>query len=103
MEHVDGRRRWGSILLVWAVALAGAVSVVAFELGGAHVQFGTHSLGGYDALVAVLAICVLVGLIVELATRRPAGFVFRLTTSLAGVVAVLLLAAIVLLPAFLAG
>jgi len=90
---------WPSVALVWAIALVGAVVVVALAYSGNDVWFGDRSpLAVYGALGVVLAASVLASLIVQLATRRPAGFVSRTSASVGGAAVIVAAAALAIAP-----
>lgn len=76
------RRAWQSIVPSWVLALVGAVLVGA-------IAEPAHSLGGVSL---VMAVCTIVTLALQLATRRKEGFVSRVTASLVGCVVILALA-----------
>jgi len=96
----ETRGGWPRIVLVWAIAAVGAVLVVSGAYSGTGVWFGdASSLGVYGALCVAFAASVLAALIVELASRRPGGFVTRTSTSIAGAAVVMLIAAIAVAPA----
>ncbi|WP_448810811.1 hypothetical protein [Agromyces bauzanensis] len=98
----ETRGGWPGIVLVWAIAIAGAVTVVALAYTGTTDWFGdTSRFGVYGALGIVLATCVVGSLGVQLATRRPSGFVTRTSTSIAGAAAVVAIAALAVAPAAL--
>ena len=70
------RGGWPGILLIWAISVAGAVVVVALAYAGTADWFGDSTpLGVYGALGVVFAASVLGALAVQLASRRPDGFV----------------------------
>lgn len=73
------RRSWLSIVPIWVLALAGALTV------GLTVD-PALALGGVSL---TLAVCTIVTLAVQLATRRKEGFVSRVTASLVGSFAIL--------------
>ena len=92
-------RGWPGIVLVWAIAIVGAVIVVAHAYSGTVEWFGDAGrLGVYGALSIVLAASVVGALAVQLASRRPAGFVDRAAASVAGAAVVIALAAAVVAP-----
>lgn len=95
----ETRGGWPGIVLIWAIAIAGAITVVALAYGGTTDWFGdTSRFGVFGALGVVLAACVIGSLGVQLATRRPSGFVTRTSTSIAGAVVVVALAALAVAP-----
>lgn len=95
----ETRGGWPGIVLIWAIALAGAITVVALAYGGTADWFGdTSRLGVFGALGVVFAACVVGSLAAQLATRRPSGFVTRTSASIAGAAVVLALAAIAVAP-----
>ena len=92
-----GERRWPRIrrpvadgsasCSVWAIALAGVGVVVGLAFAGGVDWFGAlGALGVFAALGVVLAVVVIATLAVQLATRRPEGFVGRVAASIAGAV-----------------
>ncbi|PWC04950.1 hypothetical protein [Agromyces badenianii] len=95
----DTRSGWLGIAAIWAIALVGAVVVVALAATGTAAWFGDDTrLGVYGALGIVLAASVIGALIVQLATRRPDGFVIRASWSIVGAAAVIAIAAIAVAP-----
>jgi len=95
----ETRGGWPGIVLVWAIALAGAIVVVSLAYTGTEDWFGdTTTLGVYGALGIVLAASVLGALIAQLASRRPGGFVTRASASVAGAAVVVALAALAVAP-----
>ena len=90
---------WPGIVLVWVLALAGAVLVIGLAYSGAGEWMGdATALGVYGALGMVFAASVIAAMIVQLLMRRPDGLVTRLSTSLSGAAVVMLLAAVVVTP-----
>lgn len=90
---------WRGIALVWAVALVGAALVVTLAYSGIDTWFGDASrLGVFDALGVVLAASVVGALVAQFATRRPEGFVLRASWSIAGAVALVGIAALMVAP-----
>lgn len=90
---------WPGVALVWAIALVGVVVVVALAYSGTSVWFGDSGpLAAYGALGVVLAASVLASLIVQLASRRPAGFVSRTSASVGGAVVIVAAAALAIAP-----
>ncbi|MCD2444243.1 hypothetical protein LQ757_18325 [Agromyces sp. SYSU K20354] len=90
---------WPGIVSVWAITLASVVVVVGLTFAGGVAWFGDRgALGVYAALGVVLAAAVIVTLAVQLATRRPEGFVGRVAASMAGSVVLVALAAAVVAP-----
>ncbi|MFF2271346.1 hypothetical protein ACFVTX_03695 [Agromyces sp. NPDC058136] len=99
VEQSETRFGWGSVVLIWAIAVVGSVIVGGLAVGGLEVWFRDASwLGVYGALGVVLAVAVLGTLVVQLATRRPEGFVGRVSASIAGAVVIVSLAALLLAP-----
>jgi hypothetical protein len=99
-EGAQARGGWPGILLIWAIALAGATVVVVLAYGGTTDWFGDSTrLGVFGALGVVFAAGVLLTLAVQLATRRPIGFVARASSSIGGAALVVALAAIAVAPA----
>ncbi|KRE21206.1 hypothetical protein [Agromyces sp. Soil535] len=95
----ETRGGWPGIVLVWAIALAGAIVVVWLAYTGTEDWFGdTTMLGVYGALGIVFAASVLGALIAQLASRRPGGFVTRASASVAGAAVVVALAALAVAP-----
>jgi len=98
-DETETRTGWPGIVLIWALAVAGCAIVAGLAFGGLEVWFDDDSwLGVYGALGVVLAVAVLGTLVVQLATRRPAGFVRRVAASIAGAVVVVGLAAAIVAP-----
>lgn len=99
-EGALARGGWPGILLIWVIAVAGAVVVVALAYGGTTDWFGDSTrFGVFGALGVVFAAGVLLTLAVQLATRRPVGFVARTSSSIGGAALVVALAAIAVAPA----
>ncbi|WP_139416520.1 hypothetical protein [Agromyces laixinhei] len=104
MDETDTSSGWLGIALVWAIALIGAVVVVTMAYAGNGSWFGDTSPGGvYGALGVVLAASVVGALIVQLATRRPEGFVGRVSWSITGAIVIALIAALSVAPLAVAG
>jgi len=102
MREKGARARggWPGVLLIWMIAIAGAVVVIAMAYGGTTDWFGDSTrFGVFGALGVVFAAGVLLTLAVQLATRRPAGFVARTSSSIGGAALVVALAALVVAPA----
>jgi hypothetical protein len=102
MPEAAARARggWPGILLIWVIAVAGAVVVVALAYSGTTNWFGESTrLGVFGALGVVFAAGVLLTLAVQLATRRPEGFVARTSSSIGGAALVVALAALAVAPA----
>ena len=97
-ENAASGGGWLSVVSVWAVALAGVGVVVALAYVGGDWFGGLGSLGVFAALGVVLAVVVITTLAVQLATRRPEGFVSRVSASIAGAVVMVALAAAVVAP-----
>ncbi|QEO15295.1 hypothetical protein FLP10_13310 [Agromyces intestinalis] len=90
---------WSGIVLVWAIAVAGSVVVLALAAGGAGFDAADDAWPTvYTALGVVFAAAVLVTLVVQLATRRPEGFVSRASASVGGAAAVVGVAALAAIP-----
>ncbi|WP_127794104.1 hypothetical protein [Agromyces sp. LHK192] len=83
-----------SIGAVWVLALAGCLVVVV----GAAADGGADPMAAYGRLGFVLGLAVLAALVAQLATRRPEGFVARVSWSVAGALGIGALAALVLVP-----
>ena len=99
-ENTASGGGWLSVVSVWAIALAGVGVVVGLAFaGGADAFDGLGTLGIFAALGVVLAVVVITTLAVQLATRRPEGFVGRVSASIAGAVVLVALAAVVVAPA----
>ncbi|SIN95851.1 hypothetical protein [Agromyces cerinus] len=99
MDQTDTSSGWLGIAIVWAIALIGSIVIVTLAYSGTEAWFGDASrLGVYGALGIVLAASVIAALIVQLATRRPAGFVLRVSWSITGAAAIVAIAALVLAP-----
>jgi peptidoglycan/LPS O-acetylase OafA/YrhL len=93
--------RW-AVVGVWAIAIVGSAVVVALAYSGTDVWLGDPGpYGAFAALGAVLAASVLGALALQLASRRPPGFVGRASASIAGAVLVIALASLALLPVVL--
>ena len=98
-ENTASGGGWLSVVSVWAVALVGVGVVVGLAFaGGADAFDGLGTLGIFAALGVVLAVVVITTLAVQLATRRPEGFVGRVSASIAGAVVMVALAAAVVAP-----
>ena len=90
---------WPGVVLVWGIAIVGAIVVVALAYSGASEWLGDAGrLGVFGALGIVLAASVIAALIVQLATRRPEGFVMRVSWSVTGAAAIVAIAALVVAP-----
>jgi hypothetical protein len=97
-QRETGGGRLG-IAIIWAVALLGSGLVVGLAYGGLGEWFGERgALGPYRALAIVFGVSVLGALLVQLATRRPAGYVARASASVAGAAVAVALAAIAVAP-----
>jgi hypothetical protein len=95
----ETRGGWTGIVLVWVLALVGALLVVVLAYSGASDWMGdTARLGVYGALGTVFAASVIAAMIVQLAMRRPEGLVARASASIAGAAVVMLLAAVLVAP-----
>ena len=95
----ETRGGWPGIVLVWVIAVVGAVVVVSFAYTGTGEWIGDGSpLAVYGALGIVLAASVLGALIAQLASRRPGGFVTRASASIAGAAVVVAVAAALVAP-----
>jgi hypothetical protein len=93
-----GFGRW-AIPAVWLVAAVGSILVVAAAYAGRHDWFGDS--GPYAALAAlgmVFGASVLAALALQLASRRPHGFVGRVSASVSGAAVVVAIGALALLP-----
>lgn len=98
MEQRESGGRFG-IAIIWALALVGSLVVVGLAYGGQGEWFGeSGALGPYRALAVVFGASVLGALLVQLATRRPAGYVARASASVGGAAVVVALAAIAVAP-----
>ncbi|BDZ55678.1 hypothetical protein [Agromyces marinus] len=96
-----GLVRWGAPI-TWALALLGTALVVGLAWDGRHVWFG--DAGPYAALAMlgiVLAASVIAGLLLQLASRQPRGYVGRVSASIAGAVVVVAVGTLALLPVLL--
>jgi hypothetical protein len=99
-EGARARGGWPGILLIWVIAIAGSIVVVVMAYSGTTDWFADSTrLGAFGALGVVFAAGVLLTLAVQLATRRPAGFVARTSSSIGGAALVVALAALVVAPA----
>jgi hypothetical protein len=97
-QRESGGGRFG-IAIIWALALVGSALVVGLAYGGLAEWFGERgALGPYRALAVVFGVSVLGALLVQLATRRPAGYVARASASVGGAAVVVALAAIAVAP-----
>ncbi|HEU4465506.1 MAG TPA: hypothetical protein VFR98_03180 [Agromyces sp.] len=97
-DRATGFGRW-AIPAVWLIAAAGSVLVVAFTYAGRRDWFGDS--GRYAALAAlgmVFGASVLAALALQLASRRPHGFVGRVSASISGAAIVVAVGALALLP-----
>ncbi len=95
-ETTAGR---SGVVLVWAISVIGAAIVVALAYSGTDEWFGDGGpLEVFGALGIVLAASVIGALAVQLASRRPAGFVDRAAASVAGAVVVIGVAAAIVAP-----
>jgi thiol:disulfide interchange protein len=93
------RGGWPGILLIWAISVAGAIVVVALAYAGTADWFDDSTpLGVYGALGVVFAASVLGALAVQLASRRPDGFVTRASASVGGAAVIVALATLVVAP-----
>jgi len=98
-ENAASGGGWLSVVSVWAIALAGVGVVVGLAYAGGVDSFGgLGSLGVFAALGVVLAVVVVATLAVQLAARRPEGFVGRVSSSIAGAVVMVALAAALVAP-----
>ncbi|MGX5697895.1 hypothetical protein ACWKWP_16995 [Agromyces soli] len=98
MEQRESDGRLG-IAIIWVLAVVGSGLVVGLAYGGLGEWFGERgALGPYRALAVVFGVSVLGALLVQLATRRPAGYVARTSASIGGAVVVVALAAIAVAP-----
>ncbi|MBM7829762.1 hypothetical protein JOE59_000467 [Agromyces cerinus] len=99
MDQTETSSGWLGIAVVWAIALIGSIVIVTLAYSGTAAWFGDASrLGVYGALGIVLAASVIGALIVQLATRRPEGFVLRVSWSITGAAAIVAIAALVVAP-----
>ncbi|MFE5671266.1 hypothetical protein ACFQ58_06590 [Agromyces sp. NPDC056523] len=97
-ERATGFGRW-AIPVVWLIAALGSVAIVASAYTGRRDWFGDD--GQYAALAAlaiVFAASVLAALALQLASRRPHGFVGRVSASITGAAVAVAVAALALLP-----
>lgn len=91
--------RW-AIPVVWLIALVGAIVVVASAYAGRRVWFGDASpYAALAALAMVFAASVIAALALQLASRRPHGFLGRVSASVTGAAAVVAVGVLALLPA----
>lgn len=87
------------IAVVWAIALAGVLLVIGLAYAGQRVWFDDGgALAVYRALGVVFATSVLGALLVQLISRRPAGYVARVSVSVGGAAVLVGLAALVVAP-----
>jgi hypothetical protein len=99
MHAAATRSGWPGILLIWVISIAGAISAVALAYSGTTDWFGdTTRLGVYGALGVVFAASVVGALALQLASRRPEGFVARTSASVGGATVVVALAAVAVAP-----
>ena len=95
----ETRGGWLGIALVWVIAAVGSVVVVALAYSGTTDWLhDPSSLGVYGALGIVFAASVLGALGLQLASRRPGGFVTRASASVAGAAVIIALAAVAVAP-----
>jgi len=98
----ETRGGWPGIVLVWAIAAVGAIVVVSLAYAGTADWFGdTSSLGVYGALGIVFGASVIGALVVQLASRRPGGYVTRASASVAGAAVIVAVAALAVAPSAL--
>ena len=98
-ENATSGGGWLSVVSVWVIALAGVGVVVGLAYTGGVDWFGALGpLAVFAALGVVLAVVVIATLAVQLATRRPEGFVGRVSSSIAGAVVLVALASAVVAP-----
>jgi 1,4-dihydroxy-2-naphthoate octaprenyltransferase len=98
-ENATSGGGWLSVVSVWVIALAGVGVVVGLAYTGGVDWFGALGpLAVFAALGVVLAVVVIATLAVQLATRRPEGFVGRVSASIAGAVVLVALASAVVAP-----
>lgn len=93
--------RW-AVVGVWAIAIVGSAIVVSLAYSGTDEWFGDQGpSGAFAALGVVLAASVLAALALQLASRRPPGFVGRASASVGGALLVVAVASLALLPVVL--
>jgi len=98
----ETRGGWPGIVLVWAIAAVGAIVVVSLAYAGTADWFGdTSSLSVYGALGIVFGASVIGALVVQLASRRPGGYVTRASASVAGAAVIVAVAALAVAPSAL--
>ena len=98
----ETRGGWPGIVLVWVIAVVGSIAVVSLAYSGSSDWFDDPaSLGVYGALGIVFAASVLGALIVQLASRRPGGYVTRASASVAGAAVIIAAAALAVAPSAL--
>ena len=98
----ETRGGWPGIVLVWIIAAVGSIVVVSLAYSGSGAWFDDpRSLGVYGALGIVFAASVLGALVVQLATRRPSGYVTRASASVAGAVVIVAVEALAVAPSAL--
>lgn len=73
--------------MVWLAAAVGALLIGLLAIDDSYIEWIAMDLGA----------CVIVTLCIQLAIRRPQGFLARVTASMVGVVVVLAVATLVLL------
>ncbi|HEU5222356.1 MAG TPA: hypothetical protein VFU07_01585 [Candidatus Lumbricidophila sp.] len=95
--QIDG---WGAIVAVWILAVALGAWVVLAHYSGVDVPtYGTHDwFGVFGALGACFGGLVVIALVVQLATKRAAGYVARVSVTVAGSAIVLAICAAALTP-----
>lgn len=96
--RATGFGRW-AIPVAWLVAAVGTATVVVAAYAGREEWFGDS--GPYAALGALamaFAASVIAALALQLASRRPHGFVGRVSASVTGAAVVVALGALALLP-----
>ena len=99
--NATGFGRW-AIPIAWLIAVIGSVAVVAAAYAGQREWFGDDGpFASVAALGMVLGLAVLASLALQLASRRPHGFVVRVSSSVAGATIVVAVATLALLPVVL--
>jgi hypothetical protein len=98
MEQRASRTEQITVGAVWAIALAGSVTLLAGALAGDAWATDASAFGRYGALSVVFAVAVLATLVAQLLIRKPEGFVTRAGASVGGAAVIVGLAALLLLP-----
>jgi hypothetical protein len=93
-----GLARW-AVPVVWLISAAGTVTVVGLAWAGTRNWFGeTGPYAAVGVLGIVFATSVIAALLLQLASRKPHGYVGRVSASIAGAVVPVAAGALALLP-----